>query len=123
MWQKPSKRICRPLSSPFHVRKPGLSFFYPEKLVEFVCYLIREKQHGATGINALHVSPNNACHLRRGDQYPRGFVILPTGQFKYLFGEGFLLLRRQIGAHLNCYELSGVCSAPHEAPNAAAEGI
>ena len=33
---------------------PGLSFFYPEKLVKFVCDLIRKQHHGAAGVDAFH---------------------------------------------------------------------
>jgi len=46
---------------------PGLLFLknFLEKLVEFVRNLIREQQHGAAGVNALHVRLNNAFDLRQ----------------------------------------------------------
>lgn len=88
----PLIRCAHRVSSP-----KGLSFFSLEKLVEFVRNLIREEHHRAVGVNALRVGPNNACHLRRGDHYPRWFPILPPAQVQYLLGEYFLRLQRQIG--------------------------
>jgi hypothetical protein len=83
----------------FQKGNPGLidSFLSLEKLVEFVRNLIRKQQHGAVGVNALHVSPNNACHLSRGDHDPRCFPILSPAQVQHLLSEFFLRLRRQIG--------------------------
>jgi hypothetical protein len=75
-----------------------VSIFLLEKLIEFVCDLIREQQHGAMGVNALHVRPKDAFNLSRGDHNPRCFPIFPSAQVQHLPGEFFLGLRRQIGA-------------------------
>jgi hypothetical protein len=78
---------------------PGLLFLknFLEKLVEFVRNLIREQQHGAAGVNALHVRLNNAFDLSWGDRNPRCFPTLPEGQVQDLFGEHFLGEQRFIG--------------------------
>ena len=49
--------IARPLIGIVHGQ---VSIFLLEKLVEFVCDLIREQQHGAARVNALHVRPDDA---------------------------------------------------------------
>ena len=68
-------RGCSPGSSklaPWRHRRPPpeRSFFLLKKLIEFVCNLIREQQHEAVGMDTLHVRPNNAFDLSRGDRNP-----------------------------------------------------
>ena len=48
-------------------------------------------------MNALHVRPNDAFDLSRGDLNPRRFLILPPAQVKHFLGEGFLSLLRLVG--------------------------